>query len=506
MKLDVLMGECEAGGLEFDEADQKNAHFNYRKSYLEQPDPTPLSTLLPLTDDPIEGPGLENWLVGLLPEHPALIEGLLLQVTDWPSRDINPWEPSRIREQMSLLCTPMGSDCAGAVRFCRPERTDDLLAGRGGLDALSDDDVHHWLRNLCDSPSYRPDGHRFAGFALSGHQPKLALRLTPQGWAVPWGAEATSHILKPSRSQRFPHEALMQHLNMQTAAKLGLAVPDTWIIDGEDLEAIVVTRYDRAPGPTEGSLMRVHQEDLCQAMGVRPNHKFIPYFGTPLVASAAEVLRRAGEPLLGTLLGDFLDLLIFQWLTVHTDAHAKNFSLMLSGSQRAMAPLYDATSWLPYNPGPTDAIKLAMAVGGDRTLESEDQPSAVLRTADTLGLSRHDTAQRFQQLSAALPQALQQAAAALPVAHQNLPIIENYLTEQHQRAQRCHRIATQAADQATATTGQRRRRLDGQAIAESYRKMPQTDEEDLLAEQNAIAMVEQEPWWWRLRRLRAKHR
>ena len=454
MKLDVLMGECVAGRLKFNEPDQKNAHFNYLESYLEQPDPTPLSTLLPLTDDPIEGPGLENWLVGLLPEHQRLIEGLLLQVTDWPSREINPWHPFRIREQMSLLCTPMGADCAGAVRFCRPERTDDLLAGRGGLDALSDDDVHDWLRNLRDSPSYRPDDHRFPGFALSGHQPKLALRLTPEGWALPWGAEASSQILKPSRSQRFPHEAIMQHLTMQTAAKLGLAVPDTWIIDGEDLEAIAVTRYDRAPGPTEGSVMRVHQEDLCQAMGMRPYQKYSPYFGTPLVASAAEVLRMAGEPLPEKLLGDFLDLLIFQWLTVHTDAHAKNFSLMLAGSQRAMAPLYDATSWLPYNKDPTDVIKLAMAIGEDRTLESADQPSAMLRTADTLGLPRQDTAQRFQQLAAALPQALQHAAAALPAAHESLPIVENYVTEQHQRAQHCHRIAAQAADQA-AITGRR---------------------------------------------------
>lgn len=465
MKLDVLMGECVAGRLEFDEPDQKNACFHYLERYLKQPDPTPLSTLLPLTDAPMEGPGLENWLVGLLPEYPGLIEGLLLQVTDWPSFEIDPWQPSRIREQMSLLCTPMGSDCAGAVRFCRPERTDDLLAGRGGLDALSDDDVYDWLRNLCDNPSYRPDGHRFPGFALSGHQPKLALRLTPSGWALPWGAEVTSHILKPSRSKRFPHEALMQHLTMQTAAKLGLAVPDTWIIDGDGLEAIVVTRYDRAPGPTEGSLMRVHQEDLCQAMGARPYQKYNPYFGTPLVAAAAEVLRKAGEPLPETLLGDFLDLLIFQWLTVHTDAHAKNFSLMLSGSQRAMAPLYDATSWLPYNNGSTDAIKLAMAIGEDRTLESADQPGAILRTADTLGLPRQVTAQRFHQLSVALPQALQHAAAALPAAHQNLPIIENYLTEQHQRAPHCHRIAAQAADQAAAS--QRQRRLDGQAIAES---------------------------------------
>ena len=45
-----------------------------------------------------------------------------------------------------------------------------------------------------------------------------------------------------------------------------------------------------------------------------------------------------------------------------------------------------------------------------------------------------------------------------------------------------------------AMIDQRRRRLIGQAIADGYRRVPETDEELRWAEDNARSVVAEEPW------------
>lgn len=127
---------------------------------------------------------------------------------------------------LDLLGTPIGEDCAGAVQFGPPDRTDDLLAGRGGLHLLNDDQVVECLGEIRRDPAYRPGGYDPAGgSSLAGMQPKIALRRTPSGWVLPWGAEPTSHIIKITRQELHQHEALMEHVTMATARRLGLRVP-----------------------------------------------------------------------------------------------------------------------------------------------------------------------------------------------------------------------------------------------------------------------------------------
>jgi serine/threonine-protein kinase HipA len=54
----------------------------------------------------------------------------------------------------------------------------------------------------------------------------------------------------------------------------------------------------------------------------------------------------------------------FNWLVLGTDAHAKNYSLLLAGSQARLAPLYDIASMAPYDVHPRK-LKLAQKVGGE---------------------------------------------------------------------------------------------------------------------------------------------
>jgi serine/threonine-protein kinase HipA len=129
----------------------------------------------------------------------------------------------------------------------------------------------------------------------------------------------------------------------------------------EDQVAIVVERYDRLATTT--GFLRVHQEDVCQALAVHPARKY-ENEGGPSPRAIAELLREysgnADEDLVV-----FIEALIFNWLIGGTDAHAKNYSILIGAEGRArLAPLYDTASALPYAGTQVRKLKLAMKIGG----------------------------------------------------------------------------------------------------------------------------------------------
>ena len=212
----------------------------------------------------------------------------------------------------------------------------------------------------------------------------------------------------------------------------------------EDVEAIVVARYDRA-SVGDSSLRRVHQEDFCQALGVSPDLKY-QFQGGPTPEGIARLLRRV-DPSGTAMLERFLDMLVFQWLIVGNDAHSKNYALLLSGDNCWSAPLYDACSWMPYRQRgePISRQRTAMKTGSNYRISSADQPSAMVHTAKRLGLPEAATIERFERLAAAMPDSLEDAIGCLPDALADLPIVRNYAIEQRRRANRCETIASRAA-------------------------------------------------------------
>ncbi len=434
VSLDVLIEGRLAGSLDL--PDSGWPRLRYGATYAQADSVTPLSTLFVPELAEHSGESLSNWLVGLLPDDERVLDSMRERYGTRKSRPLD------------LLGTPVGEDCAGAVQFCPPERTGDLLAGRGGLHPLSDDQLIECLEEIRRDPAYRPEGYDPAGgFSLAGMQPKIALRRTPSGWALPWGAEPTSHIIKITRQETYAHEALMEHVTMATARRLGLRVPATGVVRHGDLEAIVVTRYDRAL--RDGQLVRVHQEDLCQASGLHPDYKY-QRDGGPSPAEAAALLRRAvGASGDASAVERLHDLLILQWLVVHNDAHSKNFSILLASGNRALAPLYDACTWLPYRRRtPIPKLRIAMKIGRDYRISAADRAEALIRLADALRLGKRATARRVEELAAGLPDALHRTVASLPAVDQDRPIVANYIVEQAQRARRCEQIAQTAAERA----------------------------------------------------------
>jgi serine/threonine-protein kinase HipA len=130
--------------------------------------------------------------------------------------------------------------------------------------------------------------------------------------------------------------------------------------------AIVAERYDRVR--VGGEWVRVQQEDLCQALGLPPTK--YESDGGPNIRTIVRFLEEtsiAPEEDVST----FLDAVIFHWLTAGTDAHAKNYGLLIGpGGSARLAPFYDLASALPY-PGMNPLrLRLAMKIGGEYGLRA----------------------------------------------------------------------------------------------------------------------------------------
>jgi serine/threonine-protein kinase HipA len=128
--------------------------------------------------------------------------------------------------------------------------------------------------------------------------------------------------------------------------------------------AIVIERYDRQHRGND--FIRVHQEDVCQALGIMPTRKY-QNEGGPSPANIVELLRTHSTDS-QTDVDTFTAALGFNWLIAGTDAHAKNYSLLLSGAHVRLSPLYDVASILPYDKIDLRKVKLAMKVGGEYKL------------------------------------------------------------------------------------------------------------------------------------------
>jgi serine/threonine-protein kinase HipA len=382
----VVIGGVTAGTLR---KGPRVLQLDYDAAYRTRPDATPLSTSMPLRVETHAGRVVSTWLSGLLPENP-----------DLPAR----WarEFGVANTPFDLLSTPVGEDCAGAAQFIRPAREDRVLDRLGRVDWLDERQVARRLAAL------RGDGTAWLGpdftgqFSLAGAQAKTALHFDGRRWGVPSGATPTTHILKPAVKGLDDHD-LNEHLCMDAAARVGLVVAHTRIARFADQTAVVVDRYDRRR--TGRQFLRVHQEDLCQALGVPPERKY-QADGGPSVVDIARLLGDVVKPVAAatTALESLLDALAWNWIVGGTDAHAKNYSLLLSADQVRLAPLYDIASVLPYEGVDELKLRTAMKLGGEYRLKAHNGRTWS-KVASALRLDGDRALVRVAHLAAAAPDA-----------------------------------------------------------------------------------------------------
>ena len=393
-----------AGGV--DAGRGKSATFSYDDSYLRSGRSTPLSLSAPLTRRRHE---IGTWIDGLLPDNAEVRRR-------WADRNA-----AVSTRPVDLLSTPIGLDCAGAVQFCRPGNEEALRSRAAGVEWQSEHGIAEWVRQV------RVDWSRWGGigthgqFSLGGAQAKCALHWDGRRWGVPYGDMATTHILKPGLED-FEDAEVVEHVCLSAAHRLGLEAAHTDLVRFESERVVAVTRFDRAWEGDE--LRRRHQEDLCQALGRSPDEKYQSDGGPSPEAVADLLSQESSDPRADT--GRFRDALIFNWAIAAPDAHAKNYSLFLDGSDVSMAPLYDVISYLPYGRGrPHWKMRTAMRIGKDYTLRKSSRPSAWERTARAMSLDPEETVDRAAHLIQRTPAAVSDAIDALAPEDRKSPVLSS---------------------------------------------------------------------------------
>ncbi len=209
----------------------------------------------------------------------------------------------------------------------------------------------------------------------------------------------------------------------------------------------MVARYDRREAP-DGEIARVHQEDLCQALGVPPSRKY-QNEGGPRAAQIAQLLRDAMPSTVAErAVWRFADGLIWNWLIGGTDAHAKNYSLLLAGDQVRFAPLHDIASALPYGIHERK-LRYAMKIGGDYrvSLQRHTWPVA----ARELGLDADALVDRAKELATVAPAAFADAVEAPDVVALGRDLPSRLLELVTARAARCRTLLAPSASSAGPT-------------------------------------------------------
>ena len=323
--------------------------FVYDSKWRGTPGAYPLSLSMPLAAEEHGPTAVQAFLWGLLPDNERVLDR-------WAKK----FQVSA-RSAFALI-SHVGEDCAGAVQFVTPDRLEALMGGKDHqVEWLDEPAIAERLQTLREDPAAWRLPHDAGQFSLAGAQPKTALLLQNGRWGIPSGRIPTTHILKPPTGH-FDGHAENEHICLSLAGCLGLPVAETRVIRFEKEIAIVIERYDRQP--SGNNIIRVHQEDICQALGVLPTKKY-QNEGGPSPVDVIELLRSASTDRV-TDVDTFVDALAFNWLIGGTDAHAKNYSLLLAnGPTIRLAPLYDIASILPYDQVDARKIKLAMKIGGD---------------------------------------------------------------------------------------------------------------------------------------------
>jgi serine/threonine-protein kinase HipA len=198
--------------------------------------------------------------------------------------------------------------------------------------------------------------------SLAGAQEKLGLRIDANGaMFLPEGTAASTHIVKPENaSADFPFCPANEFFCMRLARELKVPVPEVGLLHLPE-PLYVIERFDREPADKRGkTYRRIHQIDLCQAMGVPPSKKYESEGGLGL-HHLFEVLRGSfiDRPVVAA--NAVVQWIVFNYLIGNLDAHAKNIAFLMRGQKAAVAPFYDMLCVEAYLPRQT----LSMSIAGE---------------------------------------------------------------------------------------------------------------------------------------------
>jgi serine/threonine-protein kinase HipA len=362
--------------------------FDYAASWLQRLDATPLSHSLPLRQKRFTRKECRGYFAGVLPEE--------------SKREVIARNLGISGRNDYAMLERIGGECAGAVTFLPAGET--LPALNDHYRALSAPELAEILRELPRRPLLA--GETGIRLSLAGAQDKIAVRVEGDAISLPLGGAPSTHILKPA-VERFAGVVFNEAYCMRLAAAVGLPVAKTEIRRAEDVEYLLVERYDRThrQGPEGTTLERLHQEDFCQALGIVSENKYQKEGGPSLKQCFALLREVSSAPVLD--LARLLDAVIFNFLIGNNDAHGKNFSLLYRGEvtessgagtanlETRLALLYDLVSTRYY---PELTRDLAMKIGGEYSSDKVSKANFE-QLAEDAGLAKPLVRRRVPELA-----------------------------------------------------------------------------------------------------------
>lgn len=373
--------------------------FSYVADWLASSQATPLSQSLPLQAEPFDDRATRPFFAGLLPEgDKRKLVAQALHVS---------------RQNDFALLDGIGGECAGAVTLLEPGQIPQAANAPDTVRWLGEAELLRLLDEMPKRPMLAGDADM--RLSLAGAQDKLPVIAEGERIGLPRFGSPSTHILKPAIAG-IEGSVINEGFCMALARALKLDVADTAVHAVGERHYLLVERYDRQRAAT-GQLLRLHQEDFCQALGVAPEYKY-QNEGGPDLAQAFGLLRQATRPSAPHIL-KLLDYVIFNAFIGNHDAHAKNFSLLYTPHGAVLAPLYDALSTAVY-PRLTD--KMAMKIGGKYRF-TEVQARHWERFATDAGLSPAQVKKRILDIAKRLPALARATLAAFEAQGHHHPIL-----------------------------------------------------------------------------------
>jgi len=379
--------------------------FRYDPTWLAWEHALAVSLSLPLREDRYIGAPVIAVFDNLLPDSDAIRRRMAEKVH------------AEGTDAYSLLAA-VGRDCVGALQFL-PDGIEPGPAGSLEGRPISDDEIANILDNLASAPLGLSEDEDFR-ISIAGAQEKTALLSSQGRWQRPIGTAATTHIFKPQIG-RLPSGIDLscsvenEYLCLKLTKAFGIPSTEVDIANFGGKRVLVVERFDRR-WTQDGRLLRLPQEDFCQALSVPPQRKY-ECDGGPGIPALLNLLKASDAPDEDQAM--LIKALVMFWLLGATDGHAKNFSIHLSpGNRFRMAPVYDILSAQPnVDAGQIqhNKMKLAMAVGSSRHYIIDKVATRhFLETAAQAGVGASVVLQVFDELRSIAPKAIDAVKQALP--------------------------------------------------------------------------------------------
>jgi serine/threonine-protein kinase HipA len=379
--------------------------FQYDRAWIAWESALPVSLSLPIREQPYVGAPVLAVFENLLPDNDSL------------RRQIAARARAEGTDAYSLLGA-IGHDCVGALQFLLP---DVQPSPAGSIDAVpvSEREIGIILDNLATAPLGITEDESFR-ISIAGAQEKTALLRWNRRWCKPRGTTATTHIFKPSIG-KLPNGVDLtssvenEYLCLKIVDALGLPAAKAEMDTFGNRRVLIVERFDRLWTENQ-RLLRLPQEDSCQALSVPPTRKY-ESDGGPGITDILKMLRGSDEPLSDQR--SFLKANIVFWLVGATDGHAKNFSIFLSpGGRFRMTPLYDVISAQPSVDSKQilwRQFRLAMAFGARPHYQIRHiAPRHFFQTADRAGVGK-------EMIESVVDELLEGASAAVDLVVSKLP-------------------------------------------------------------------------------------